>query len=1643
MSEEVLKQFMEKISNVQHKYCGVLDENGFRIGTSCQQWFGRSFTQEYSGQFLYNNMQNKGIYLIDKKGDQTYYDGLFFCNKLEGYGKVIYANSTVFEGLFKEHMRFGPGVLTYSNDTQDVGMWDGYTLRRIMVSVGGELFPRLGTTAFGKARLLKFRELVPVCVKVPDIAKDILSQLTNNEEIIAQSDQLYNLHIRNSESLFFNKNLYHANFAREDCTIDVVISQEEFEGFSLRSRGRLDDESVAGEWTENDSFVCSCFQPNLDRFGHLCMQLNEIEVKLQALLEKKDRMKQQLLTCKYCCEHLPWISLQDIDKVKIPRRRRYSDTPDPKKKKSNYEKVLSFASLLHSIHSLPSSQSSQSSDCENDTVVNEPVRNEIELSNILYTTLSLTYDNNACEESVLGALSSSTLPFVKTVMSAHDFPHRVHLSEIGYNLNDAQNLDEYEQMDSVPQYPACTCNEKLIENIHSLQKQLESLIQEEVFCNTIKNQLKNHLDIEFAKLNRTGRADTQFLKKIVITDLLAWNNEEIWTAMLKHCFRHRSSEENVSFTVHDLLVGQRHLFKNPGVYETSCTKFLEGCSEDSETKILSFIRTENVNPDICDVRGNTGVMLAAVQDKTNIIAALVNYGAKLDIMNDEGLTPLTISFLKYITFKFKVSDWEKAFLPETKPVSQDFQQWCPADSLISMYGNLLMNAKKDLTPEQIQSELGNDSFGETLTNGADSEVKESTVSQIDFKTIMMMMTSKSKQQYIFKVDYVYVPHVKPEKEVKQKSASNVKIKTAKTKNDKKKKKNLQKKPEKPSHQKKDNKQSKIDEQIAIKMVAVKNTILTLLNYGSDPNIGEVPLKSIFLAVFADDSELMYGLLKNNADPNAIMPDEDLTALHIVVSLNPTHERLRMCEILINFNADPNIKTSANHWPDVGQQILGKVVNGVPSEGKNALHILCIREDFVNDPENLLALMASFLAFKGCKTNDLYLGHTPLSLAVLRANVNLIEFLLDTRLVDPHHVLGNDMGNALTVLILNRYVSWLPIEVKNVVATALVDNGLNPLNRVGTFENSIAFIEHEQHLAKLEQSLSKVAAKPKKKGQKKEKKKKSKEKSKPLKNVSTPSNIPSTASLKKIYKKSSSGTSQKGKRSASQLKSTEDHIIEMSRKILFQHLQAKAVENLYILVLERLIADPMIVVLTNFFTPQEALNIIPLLFKYGRLSLDKLMFSAIYNFLTFIKIQHNMDPELQEHEIEEIDKILKLKSMKTIKEVPRNANFILPEVDTDVKKYTICYRCLQSEGKILVKCPSCELVYFCSEECNSLSDKFDKYHYCKIPFYQAVSEIIIGLERQPSRLSAMVDMATRMREERLSILKLISLEERKKKLKLKSVRDSIETAQIVKELEELEKERELLNYSGNLWDYGIMPPIGTQSFDHKVAKSASKLSSTRNQKSSQSLHRLSVLSERRFEKEVARKLASADAVRLSVLYSSNLLPQQDPSSKKVAAQRYVDDNKRPKGAVDDSRSSGPSAKPFVNTHQRRRSSSPRGSRTASTNILLPTKSNTLANKPASVSKLLAKTFDVNYPINYIFNETNLGLTPSMIVKREFENIEKKFPDKNYYMELLSKIFADFNLPLLLLPYACYKDGQVYYKMTADNSYFGFHKLKIPD
>lgn len=1510
-----IDQFVEKVLRAKHDYCGYLDEKGFRNGLGCENWHKDNIIQKYSGHFLNNNLHSNGVFLIDKNGDQTYMDGSFFANKLEGYGRVIYADNIIFEGLFKQQTRFGPGAVTHPDGSQDVGIWEGFSLRRLSVGIGDDFVPRLGKTSFGKARLIPFRAMVPICIKPPDAAKEVLTELNASEEVLAQSDDLYNLHVRNPHSLFFNNVMYNKNFFTEqECTIDVLISQEEYEeemfnfNFSHDLMIELQSENIIRPKPE-----CSCFLPNIDRFGQMCLQLQEVEMKLEKLTKKKLRVNEKLQKCKYCCDHIivikskpeaptkPEVSAEECKETTVQHS---------VEKNVSHKKVLSFYSSC--------SAGSEGSACHLGT------RSEIEIKNYLYTNDSfVTAEGQHQEEGFYYDKSSGlTLPFghwdSATSGMVASGGRLQHFDEPTMYFEQAEEENDFVHK-LTPLYE-CYCTQKLIENIDILRKQLKSLTQEELFYTTIRNCIKDHLDIEYNLLHHQENERTRFVKKVIVTDLLAWNNEKIWIEMLQHCFRHKTSENNVRFNVSDVLTGQRQYFQKVGDYENNCKNFLKECSEGHEKNVFSYIRNSNINPDLCDCRGNTGIMLATLRDKINCISILVNCGAKIDIMNDEGLTPLTISLLQYISFKFKVTDWERAFLNSKTLLGDEFatvQQWRPTESLIRFCEN---SSVDPLTTEELNKQY------ETCD-----------------KPLINCLYEDKEQKYIFNTDYIRIT---------SKNTSDKGHKKNKKKKKNKKEKNKEK--NRDEHEKKDTSDS---DECGRKLEIIKHTILTLIHYGSDPCIGDVPLKAIFLSVFTDDSELLGGLLKNNADPNAVTTEENLTSLHLIVSLRPSLEKVKMTRILLNHHADPNIRTSSKHWCELKDELIGKDHDDVEicQEGKNVLHVLCLREDFSCDLENYLPTIADMLVANGCRTGDYYMGHTPLSLAVFKGNRSLIETLLKTMKVDPYQFLGNKMGNALTVLVLNRFQSILTNEEKKEVADCLIKNGLNPLHKIGKFENVVLFMENEHNLLQAKKVPS----------TKKQKKKK--------KNTSKRSLKSSSKSGSKLWKTSSAKLS-KQKINATKSESVENFIIAAARNILYRHLQGTAVNCLYTLIKETLVADPLAIVLAKFVALEEIVNIIQLLFQHAVIDFKKFSYEVINDLVEFVYIQQHFNEEQSTEEHNKVKEKIKTIQWKPFKRFSQNIYLPPPEVDLDEDKYRICFQCLKGKGKRLIRCPSCELVYFCSEHCNILNNKTSKYHTCKVTFYKEISEIIKD-EPQPSRINVLLKMASKLSSERIALSQLMEMQAKIENLKFVPKTTKHKFDILYYEFKKTEKEREDFAIKNSLWDYAniVMQDRPQYVYYEKIPEiTASRIFRSYSRAFS-----------------VASGL-SADADKIMGYRSQNLL---------------------------------------YNTPQ---ALSP----TSTTAVFTP--------RPRGLSQI----FDRKKSSIFLKIDKNEDTYKRFEEKRKSQNLaleKNEDKDKNYYMQLLSKIFAGFNLPLLLLPYACYKDGQVYYSMTGNMSYFGssFHKLQIPD
>lgn len=358
--------------------------------------------------------------------------------------------------------------------------------------------------------------------------------------------------------------------------------------------------------------------------------------------------------------------------------------------------------------------------------------------------------------------------------------------------------------------------------------------------------------------------------------------------------------------------------------------------------------------------------------------------------------------------------------------------------------------------------------------------------------------------------------------------------------------------------------------------------------------------------------------------------------------------------------------------------LGKDVN--PDEvvdlGKNPLHILCMRRDFLTDNCSFFRDMISNFNDSDIDFNDRYLGHTPLSLAVLVGNQNLVETLMNLHIIDPHQVLGYNMGNVLTIYILKRYEDLIPRNAKKIL-DYLTMSGVNVLSPIGDFENAVAFMENEVS--------------------------KDKQRSKSIKILKqTPANDQTKNDvLRKALRK---------------------HIKELGRQTIKKYIQSIAVENLYNLIEDNLTEHECVSTLAGFLTPKITISNLQILFEHGKFKPGRFDKNICLKLIDIVKTHSKINQKNSKSKsnskiitnTSDYNLILDTFTIRRMEKEETELELLPPGLD-DTSKYKVCYHCLRKRNKLLV-CPKCQLIYFCSDLCNKANLKLENVHPCRTDFY---------------------------------------------------------------------------------------------------------------------------------------------------------------------------------------------------------------------------------------------------------------------------------------------------------------------------------------
>nr|CAH7723332.1 unnamed protein product [Callosobruchus chinensis] len=771
----------------------------------------------------------------------------------------------------------------------------------------------------------------------------------------------------------------------------------------------------------------------------------------------------------------------------------------------------------------------------------------------------------------------------------------------------------------------CYCDEEMdIDSLAVLEEQQRELQKDEFFYRTLVENLEPKLERHLEAINEPPLNT----KRIVIEKLLAWNNEKICKQMVKHSFIHRHSESMVSFPVSNVLSQDRIGFKEAGKHERDCCDFLTMCAHGEPLEIIEYVRRRNVNVNVTDARGNTAVFYAISCCKISSLKTLVNFGANLNAVNDEGLTPLNMSILNYLSLKFKIQDWESAFVPPGIPVKEEEEERFGYQSAVSLPERV--RSKKKLFPVCSKAAL----------------------------------TKTTVQEYIFDLSCKTFPQP-----AYTKKSPPVDVDSTR-------------------------RSLYVDDMIDVHLVGEQTNIEQLLEHGANPNVGEVPFPPLILALFTENDRIVEILLEAEADIS-MTTEDGLSCLHILANLKCCPENIKICEALLLAHSDPNAKAPVYHWEDQKNKIVGKGVDlaDIEDHGKTPLQLLCLRQDYDSDKCNFFEKVADLLI--EAKTNLFYeyLGHTPLSLAVLSGNGKLVEHLIRSGFFNPYRLLNYNMGNVLTLFTLKKYEGILPIpKCKELIAT-LARLHVSPLKTVGDFENAIAFGEFQ--LLPL--------TKPAEEQEGGKKKKKSPKKKPP-----------------KINKRS-------------QAYIVIQYLKDRARNMIICAAQMQAVECLYDLAEEDLLGAECVKDLVLYLTPEIAVDCLQAVFNYGKIPEDRYSQDCMIKMLEYVdkyktvvvkrKGAKGKKPKPKKGKVTHEEKPSDI-SPNYINLLP-NIDFrckytqttlrILPPGLDDLTLYDVCFQCLLGKNKELLRCPKCRYVQFCSLTCYNQSVK-GKNHKCGVNMF---------------------------------------------------------------------------------------------------------------------------------------------------------------------------------------------------------------------------------------------------------------------------------------------------------------------------------------
>ncbi|XP_028259760.1 ankyrin repeat and MYND domain-containing protein 1 [Parambassis ranga] len=498
--------------------------------------------------------------------------------------------------------------------------------------------------------------------------------------------------------------------------------------------------------------------------------------------------------------------------------------------------------------------------------------------------------------------------------------------------------------------------------------------------------------------------------------------------MQAHIHKHRLQAENVGWDVAAVLCLNRQGFGPKGPLEVSSELLIQHSFRGDLQAVSQILQTRSVHPDVADLRGHTALIAATVNCQNNVIQLLLDEGADIDQLNCEGMSALAVCHVLYYPF-------QSLHTALTEPPAKTAVVLrSPSSSENSPQISQVKGAEgEDAVSRQTESRPGSveDMEGRQTE---DQPCVERSIQVLDGHIPVGCVQWKQ----------VRAKDKNKEPSLKQNFDSTCSVSSF----------TIQVTEEAMLHSaealsRTGFPQHADTEGTVRKMAAMKierrvrlNTLKLLLERGADPNVSRVPIPVLFLAIMASDTEAVRRLLLCGARTDISLPPEKkgLHPLHVAAALlgpaGPT-----ITEMLLHSITDPDARACDQddiYEPDmvctkVNEPLSTSEIPHLGEGGRTALHVACQKDaDYLNSSK-VVALLLSHSA----RTDLIWSGHSPLSLAIASGNDMAVEELLKGG-ADPNIPLGCRVGSALCAIANINYHLGDRIKLLGMLAEAGAD-----------------------------------------------------------------------------------------------------------------------------------------------------------------------------------------------------------------------------------------------------------------------------------------------------------------------------------------------------------------------------------------------------------------------------------------------------------------------------------------------------------------------------------------------------------------------------------------------------------------------------